>query len=1161
MRMIFPVLFALAASPATAQDLESNVQRALGLTGSSVQKLDPLGTPATGVQVQVWLDGQPALLDLEKHSVRAPGFELIEHRADGSMVAVDPGPVVTLRGSLEGTPEARVAGGLLESGFHARVMMPDGREFWIQPVPRGLGASPEHHVVYERAQILRTSQSCGADLLANTHRVPTPSLAGGGASTAGSTLYTAELGIDADYEYYQDYGSSTTTASNRIQTVINTMNLQYESEVSIRHTITATLVRTSSNQPYTSSDASTLLTQFRNEWNSNQGSIQRDVAQLFSGKSIIGGTIGIAWLGAVCTSFGYGMVESDFNNNFASATDLSAHELGHNWDADHCSCTSFTMNPFITSANTFSPTATRPDITSFRNSRSCLSTGGGGGGGGGLSNDDCASAEVITAGSTSFNTSNATSSGVSWTCAGGGGPDAWYSYTAPTSVDLTIDTCGSQYDTALQVFSGSCGSLSQIGCNDDACNLQSSLSITGLAGGSTILIRVGGYSGSTGAGTLTVTETSTQGPGQTSNPTPSNGAGSVSVDQVLSWGAGAGATSYDVYLGTSSALGGGDFRGSQSGTSFDPGTLAYSTTYYWRIDSSNGNGTTQGNVWSFTTESQPPGGVPNDECSSATVVGLGATAYDTSNATLSSPSWSCAGSGAPDIWYSYTAGSTADLRIETCGSGYDTALELYVDTCSNFLFCNDDSCGLQSEINVTGIPAGTEFLIRVGGWNNSTGAGVLTITETSSPPPGAPGNPSPATGATGVDVDENLSWSAASGATSYDVYFGTDPTPDGSEFQLSQSGTSFDPGVLANSTTYYWRIDAVNAAGTTQGPVWSFTTEDPAGPGVATNPIPSDGATGVSVNQDLSWTSGANTSTFDVWLGTSPSLGLFLGDFLGNQTGTTRDVGTLQYSTTYYWRIDSLGPGGTTIGAVWSFTTEDQLPPGVATDPVPTDGATGVSVDQDLGWTAGGNTSSFDVWLGTDPNLGLFLGDFLGNQTGTTRDVGTLQYSTTYYWRIDSLGPGGTTFGTVWSFTTEDPPPPTETLLFRDNFDSGSLARGWTSPYLRRIRFRSGSGISGLFARIRRAQYIEVTVDASAYTGLRLESARRARNMDPGESFQILVNGTAVETLTGSTAWVTSDIDLSAYAGQSAVTIRFQSNGSALSESGDIDLIRVIGLN
>ena len=141
------------------------------------------------------------------------------------------------------------------------------------------------------------------------------------------------------------------------------------------------------------------------------------------------------------------------------------------------------------------------------------------------------------------------------------------------------------------------------------------------------------------------------------------------------------------------------------------------------------------------------------------------------------------------------------------------------------------------------------------------------------------------------------------------------------------------------------------------------------------------------------------------------------------------------------------------------------------------------------------------------------------------------------------------------------PPPPTETLLFRDNFPSPRFALGWTSPFLRRIRFRSGGGIDGLFARIGKAQYMEVAVDASAYTGLRLESARRARNMDPGESFQIIVNGTPVETLTGTTAWVTSNIDLSAYAGLSAVTIRFQANGSALSESGDIDLIRVIGLN
>ena len=47
-------------------------------------------------------------------------------------------------------------------------------------------------------------------------------------------------------------------------------------------------------------------------------------------------TVGIAYVGVVCNlAYAYSVVESDFNNNFGCATDLSAHELGHNWGADH----------------------------------------------------------------------------------------------------------------------------------------------------------------------------------------------------------------------------------------------------------------------------------------------------------------------------------------------------------------------------------------------------------------------------------------------------------------------------------------------------------------------------------------------------------------------------------------------------------------------------------------------------------------------------------------------------------------------------------------------------------------------------------------------------------------------------------------------------------
>jgi hypothetical protein len=71
-----------------------------------------------------------------------------------------------------------------------------------------------------------------------------------------------------------------------------------------------------------------------------------------------------------------------------------------------------------------------------------------------------------------------------------------------------------------------------------------------------------------------------------------------------------------------------------------------------------------------------------------------------------------------------------------------------------------------------------------------------------------------------------LSWleGASASAVSNDVYFGIDATPDAGEFRGNQATTTFSLGTLAAGTTYYWRIDQVNAQGTTTGDVWSFAT-------------------------------------------------------------------------------------------------------------------------------------------------------------------------------------------------------------------------------------------------------------------------------------------------------------------------------------------------
>ena len=72
-----------------------------------------------------------------------------------------------------------------------------------------------------------------------------------------------------------------------------------------------------------------------------------------------------------------------------------------------------------------------------------------------------------------------------------------------------------------------------------------------------------------------------------------------------------------------------------------------------------------------------------------------------------------------------------------------------------------------------------------------------------------------------MPITADLSWRAAPGATSYDVYLGA--TAPGA-FHGNQTGTTFDPGTMDPKTDYFWRIDSINDAGTTTGWLWQFTT-------------------------------------------------------------------------------------------------------------------------------------------------------------------------------------------------------------------------------------------------------------------------------------------------------------------------------------------------
>lgn len=117
------------------------------------------------------------------------------------------------------------------------------------------------------------------------------------------------------------------------------------------------------------------------------------------------------------------------------------------------------------------------------------------------SNDTCADAMTIMAGVTSFSNEMATADGPNH--CGGIGSDIWYNHTATCTGTMTIDTCGSEFDTVLNVYESFGCQGTSVDCNDDACDLQSRVQI-GVTTGEPIKIQVGGYQGEQGTGVINI---------------------------------------------------------------------------------------------------------------------------------------------------------------------------------------------------------------------------------------------------------------------------------------------------------------------------------------------------------------------------------------------------------------------------------------------------------------------------------------------------------------------------------------------------------------------------------------------------------------------------------------------------------------------------------
>ncbi len=354
-------------------------------------------------------------------------------------------------------------------------------------------------------------------------------------------------------------------------------------------------------------------------------------------------------------------------------------------------------------------------------------------------------------------------------------------------------------------------------------------------------------------------------PTKARSPVPENDTTDVPRDAALGWGSGKFAATHDVYFGTVFAdvntASRTDPKGvlvaqGQTDATFDPpGSLAYGKTYYWRIDEVNKapDGTIfKGKVWSFTAEPFGYAVKPVKATASSNQAGMGPEkTIDGSGLTGDlhgvEPTTMWMSAGAAPNWIQYEFDKIYKLHqllvwnsnqlieaflgfgakkvtIETSTDG--TTWKALADVPEFARAPGTPDYAANTTVNFGGVEAKYVKLTintNQGGMAPQTGLAEVRFLYV----PVQARLPQPATAAKDVAIDTTLNWRPGREAASHKVYVGADKdaVTNGTAPAKTVAAHSFTPAALNFGTTYYWRVDEVNAV-TYPGDLWSFTTQE-----------------------------------------------------------------------------------------------------------------------------------------------------------------------------------------------------------------------------------------------------------------------------------------------------------------------------------------------
>ncbi|GIK17659.1 MAG: hypothetical protein BroJett003_26230 [Planctomycetota bacterium] len=285
-------------------------------------------------------------LELEQFYVTMPDTQFMIGTDRGD-VAVEHPRVALLRGRVAGFDDSWVFLGVTPDFINGVIHLSAEEEYIISPMSlKEIVPGESNHGIYNRfspeAVFAPIEFACDPEILPGTE----PYLDGAGddnESISGFMWRVARVATDADFEFRNRF----TTAAQAMEysvVLLASISTIYERDMNLKLAAVFVRVWDTSNDPFTANNTADALTEMRNFWNNNMGSVSRSIAHLLSAKDLGGGRASVS---QICTSSAYG-VNGNMSGSFPRPLRdrdngnwdvvVFAHEMGHNFGTHHTHC-------------------------------------------------------------------------------------------------------------------------------------------------------------------------------------------------------------------------------------------------------------------------------------------------------------------------------------------------------------------------------------------------------------------------------------------------------------------------------------------------------------------------------------------------------------------------------------------------------------------------------------------------------------------------------------------------------------------------------------------------------------------------------------------------------------------------------------------------------